>query len=142
LQLITIALVIAVVVGILLGAGKPILPKEQLEHLALPATLILRALSMLATLLIFLSIINTLMTADLPGGAAKKLGVLLTSNTLVAIGIGLFVANVVRPGQNSSLVKPSGKDAAEIATKTAGFDPWQLLSCPIRLLSLLPIKLA
>jgi Na+/H+-dicarboxylate symporter len=53
--------------------------------------------------------------------------VLLTSNTLVAIAIGLFVANVIRPGQNSSLVKPSGKDAAEIAAKTAGFDPWQLL---------------
>jgi Na+/H+-dicarboxylate symporter len=124
---IIIALIIAVLTGILLGAGKPVLPKDQLEHLALPATLILRALSMLATPLIFLSIINTLMTADIPGGAAKKLSVLLTSNTLVAIGIGLFVANVVRPGQNSSLVKPSGKDAAEIATKTAGFDPWQLL---------------
>jgi Na+/H+-dicarboxylate symporter len=125
---IIIALVIAVIVGVLLGAGKPVLPKEQLEHLALPATLILRALSMLATPLIFLSIINTLMTADIPGGAAKKLTVLLTSNTLVAIAIGLIVANVVRPGQNSTLVKPTVQEAAEITKKTAGFDPWQLLN--------------
>jgi Na+/H+-dicarboxylate symporter len=126
---IIIGLVLAVIVGILLGAGNPtpVLPKENLQNLAMPAVLVLRALSMLATPLIFLSIVNTLMTADLPGGAAKKLGFLLTSNTLVAIAIGLFVANTVQPGNWSSLGKPSAERAAEIAAKSKGFDPLQLL---------------
>ncbi len=130
---IIIALVIAVVLGIMLGQGKPIEPtallkyEENLAHLALPSTLVLRALGMLATPLIFLSIVNTLMTADLPGGAAKRLGFLLTSNTLVAIIVGLFVANVVRPGRWSNLPKPSVADAEKIAEKAKGFDPVQLL---------------
>jgi Na+/H+-dicarboxylate symporter len=124
---IIIALVLAVITGISLGAGTPILPKENLQNLAMPAVLVLRALSMLATPLIFLSIVNTLLTADLPSGAAKKLGFLLTSNTLVAIAIGLFVANTVQPGNWSSLGKPSAEKSAEIAAKSKGFDPLQLL---------------
>jgi Na+/H+-dicarboxylate symporter len=124
---IIIGLVLAVIVGILLGAGTPVLPKENLQNLAMPAVLVLRALSMLATPLIFLSIVNTLLTADLPGGAAKKLSFLLTTNTLVAIMIGLLVANTVQPGNWNSLSKPSAEKAAEIAAKSKGFDPFQLL---------------
>jgi Na+/H+-dicarboxylate symporter len=130
---IIIALVIAVILGIVLGQGKPIEPtallkyEDNLAHLALPSTLVLRALGMLATPLIFLSIVNTLMTADLPGGAAKRLGFLLTSNTLVAIIVGLFVANVVRPGRWSNLPQPSAADAEKISEKAKGFDPVQLL---------------
>jgi Na+/H+-dicarboxylate symporter len=122
---IIIALVIAVISGIALGAGNPIMSKENLEHLALPAKLIIRALSTLATPLIFLSIINTLLTAEIPGNAAKRLGILLTTNTVVAIGIGLLVANVVKPGSyGKNLVPDKNSDLLE---KTKSFDPWQLL---------------
>jgi Na+/H+-dicarboxylate symporter len=122
---IIIALIIAVILGIALGAGKPITSKDNLEHLALPAKLIIRALSTLATPLIFLSIINTLLTADIPGNAAKRLGLLLTTNTVVAIGIGLLVANVVKPGSYGKNLVPDR--ASDLLEKTKSFDPWQLL---------------
>ncbi len=122
---IIIALVIAVIVGIALGAGNPIMSKENLEHLALPAKLIIRALSTLATPLIFLSIINTLLTAEIPGNAAKRLGILLTTNTVVAIGIGLLVANVVKPGSYGKNLVPD--KTSDLLEKTKSFDPWQLL---------------
>ena len=122
---IIIALGIAIILGIALGAGRPITSKENLEHLALPAKLIIRALSTLATPLIFLSIINTLLTADIPGNAAKRLGVLLTTNTVVAIGIGLLVANVVKPGSYGKNLVPD--KTSDLLEKTKSFDPWQLL---------------
>jgi Na+/H+-dicarboxylate symporter len=122
---IIIALVIAVLSGIALGAGNPIMSKENLEHLALPAKLIIRALSTLATPLIFLSIINTLLTAEIPGNAAKRLGVLLTTNTVIAISIGLLVANVVKPGGYGKNLAPDKN--SDLLEKTKSFDPWQLL---------------
>ncbi len=124
---IIIALGIAVILGISLGAGSPITSKENLEHLALPAKLIIRALSTLATPLIFLSIINTLLTAEIPQNAAKRLGILLTTNTVVAIGIGLTVANVIKPGNFGKKLTPDQNSAGDLLAKTKSFDPWQLL---------------
>jgi Na+/H+-dicarboxylate symporter len=144
---IIIALVFAVILGILLGADGPLAKinpneaatffqplmsflkaltvKENLEHLALPAKLIIRALSTLATPLIFLSIINTLLTAEIPQNAAKRLGILLSTNTIVAIGIGLLVANVVKPGSYGKDLVPDR--TSDLLEKTRSFDPWQLL---------------
>ncbi len=121
---IIIALIIAIIVGILLGAGSPILDKETIEHLALPCTLILKALRTLATPLIFLAILHTFLTADIPSRSGRKLSVLLMTNTLVAIGIGLFVANVLRPGDGGSAL------ATAQSTKPAvkQLDPWGLLA--------------
>jgi Na+/H+-dicarboxylate symporter len=128
---IVIALILAVLLGLGLGNVKDSIGTDNLNHLAQPATLIIRALSTLATPLIFLSIINTLMTAEIPDGAAKKLGWLLSTNTLTAIGIGLFVANILQPGRSSNLPQPNPKDVKEIAAKSQGFDPWQLLDSAI-----------
>jgi Na+/H+-dicarboxylate symporter len=144
---IIIALVFAVILGILLGTNGPLAKinpneaatffqplmsflkaltvKENLEHLALPAKLIIRALSTLATPLIFLSIINTLLTAEIPQNAAKRLGILLSTNTVVAIGIGLLVANVVKPGSYGKNLVPDR--TSDLLEKTRSFDPWQLL---------------
>ncbi|MCY7367330.1 MAG: cation:dicarboxylase symporter family transporter [Chamaesiphon sp.] len=86
---IIIALIITIIVGILLGAGNPIWDKETIKHLALPCTLILKALRTLATPLIFLAILHTFLTADIPSRSGRKLSILLITNTLVAIVIGL-----------------------------------------------------
>jgi Na+/H+-dicarboxylate symporter len=121
---IVVALIIAVIVGVLLGAGNPILAKDVIEHLALPSTLILKALRTLATPLIFLAILHTFLTAEIPGNSGRKLSILLITNTLVAIAIGLGVANVLRPGASGqSLVVSQGKKEA-----VKQLDPWGLLS--------------
>ncbi len=118
------ALIVAVIVGMVLGAGHPIWDKDIIEHLALPATLILKALRTLATPLIFLAILHTFLTAEIPSKSGRKLSILLVTNTVVAIAIGLLVANVLRPGTGGGL-------AATTPTKTDAIkqlDPWGLIS--------------
>ena len=118
------ALIVAIIVGILLGAGTPILNKEAIEHLALPSTLILKALRTLATPLIFLAILHTFLTAEIPSKSGRKLSILLITNTVVAITIGLLVANVLRPGAGGSSLATTS--TAKTAAKQ--LDPWGLLS--------------
>ena len=121
---IIIALIIAVIVGVLLGAGSPIWDKETIEHLALPCTLILKALRTLATPLIFLAILHTFLTADIPSRSGRKLSILLITNTLVAIVIGLFVANVLRPGAAGSALATAQSTKPVVKQ----LDPWGLLA--------------
>jgi len=120
---IIIALILAVIVGIVLGAGNPSLNPDLITHLALPCTLILKVLRTLATPLIFFAILHTFLTAEIPGRSGSKLTIMLITNTLVAIMIGLVVANVVRPGRSQSLQLDSNTEAM---TKT--LDPWGLLN--------------
>ena len=53
--------------------------------------------------LVLVAVVQALMHAQIPRGSALKLVSLLLLNTLVAIFIGLFVANLIRPGKWSSL---------------------------------------
>jgi Na+/H+-dicarboxylate symporter len=121
---IIIALIIAVIVGVLLGAGSPIWEKETIEHLALPCTLILKALRTLATPLIFLAILHTFLTADIPSRSGRKLSILLITNTLVAIVIGLLVANILRPGAAGSALATAQSTKPVVKQ----LDPWGLLA--------------
>jgi Na+/H+-dicarboxylate symporter len=121
---IVIALLFAIVTGTLLGAGQvsPDL-KETIGHLALPCTLILKALRTLATPLILLAVLHSFLTANIPGRSGRKLSVLLVTNTVMAILIGLGVANVVRPGSSSVV---AGANLAKGTGKS--LDPWSLLN--------------
>lgn len=83
-----------------LAAGAALGPEAA--PLALPARLVLRILGALAPPLILLAIVQALMRAHLGGRQALRLATLLLVNTLVAIGIGLLVANVVQPGRWSA----------------------------------------
>jgi Na+/H+-dicarboxylate symporter len=122
---IVIALIIAVIVGVALGAGQPIWSKEVIERLALPCTLILKALRTLATPLIFLAILHTFMTAEIPSKSGRKLSILLLTNTLVAIGIGLLVANVLRPGAMGQALATTTSTAKSTLKQ---LDPWGLVA--------------
>lgn len=88
-------MILGAIVGVIFGAGA--------EPLAIPSKLVLRLLGALAPPLILLAIIQALMTTKFEQGTAGRLVRLLMLNTLVAIFIGLFVANVVRPGQWATL---------------------------------------
>ncbi|MFN6470802.1 MAG: dicarboxylate/amino acid:cation symporter [Nostoc sp. SerVER01] len=120
---IVIALLAAVTVGIALGAGNPSPSNAALiNNLAIPAELVLKALRALATPLILVAVLHTLMTTNIPGTAGRRLFVLLLTNTTVAILVGLFVANVLRPGTWGNVVTST-------STQITGqsLDPWGLL---------------
>ncbi|MGZ9115361.1 MAG: dicarboxylate/amino acid:cation symporter [Methylocystis sp.] len=104
------AVALGLIVGVMLG--------EQAAALETPAKLVLRLLGALAPPLILLAIMQALMRAHLGGRKALRLVTLLLTNTLVAIGIGLLVANVLQPG---SWWSPAPAHAP--AKAAAGADP-------------------
>lgn len=96
---IAIALILAVVTGILLGAGNPDPANiELIDNLGILCDLVLKVLRTLATPLIFLAVLHVFLTASIPGTAGRRLFILLLTNTSVAILVGLFVANILQPG--------------------------------------------
>ncbi len=120
---ILIALCVAVLLGIFLGAGNPSPQQAEIaKDLVIPCQLILKALTALATPLILFAILNSFLTTNIPGRTGRRLAFLLFTNTTAAILIGLFVANVVRPGSWEKFGDPGS--AAAITKK---FDPWSLL---------------
>ncbi len=92
------ALILGLLTGIVLGSDA--------VALALPGKLVLRLLGALAPPLILVAIIHALMTAQLGEGVSFRLLRLLILNTLVAICIGLFVANLLQPGMGTTLIAP------------------------------------
>jgi len=93
-----IPLYVRIVAALLLGALIGTLLGAQAAALAVPAKLILRLLSAIAPPLILLAIVRALVNAELPRGTAPRIAGLLLLNTLVAIFIGLTIANLLRPG--------------------------------------------
>jgi DAACS family dicarboxylate/amino acid:cation (Na+ or H+) symporter len=92
---ILIGLCAGIVVGLLLGPSA--------RPLDWPAKLILRVLGALAPVLILVAVIHALMTAEIRGRMALRMGGLLIQNTLVAIAVGLAVATLLAPGEKAQL---------------------------------------
>ena len=117
------ALVLAVLLGIILGAGNPSPQSAEIaKDLALPCNLVLKALRALATPLILLAVLHAFLTTNIPGRSGRRLAVLLVTNTTAAILIGLFVANVLRPGTWEKI-----NLAGNGETLNKQFDPWGLV---------------
>lgn len=106
---IVLALVIGIAAGRMLGAEAAVL--------AVPGQLVLRLLGALAPPLILAAIVHTFMTTRLGGPLATRLPRLLLLNTLVAIGVGLVVANGIEPGRGAGLTPPAPNDES---TEAAG----------------------
>jgi DAACS family dicarboxylate/amino acid:cation (Na+ or H+) symporter len=101
-----IPLYLRILAGVALGLATGVALGPGAAALALPAKLVLRILGALAPPLILLAIVQALMRAHLGGGQALRLVTLLLTNTLVAILVGLFVANVVQPGTWTAVGPP------------------------------------
>lgn len=106
-------LVLGVIVGVVLGLfkGPPDAPNEPvielLSGLGIFSKLVLQLLGALAPVLILLAILQALIKAQFEPGTGPKLAKLLVLNTLVAICVGLLVANIVRPGHMEHLPPPA-----------------------------------
>src|SRR3954447_25441359 len=97
---IAIALALGVVAGLLLSPS-------WARKFNVPALIILRLLGAIAPPLILVAVARALITANVRGRLAGKMFFLLVLNTVVAILIGLLVANVIRPGKHAHL--PAGE---------------------------------
>ncbi len=94
-------MVLGVLVGMVLG--------PQAAPLAIPSKLVLRLLGALAPALILFAIMQAIIKATFEPGTAPRLVRLLMLNTLVAIAVGLAVANVIQPGRAAPLERPAGE---------------------------------
>jgi DAACS family dicarboxylate/amino acid:cation (Na+ or H+) symporter len=106
---------LGVLVGLALG--------PRAEVLAIPSRLVLRLLGGLAPGLILFAIVKALYEAHFQPGTAGRLMRLLATNTLVAICIGLVVANVLRPGGRAESLAAHGPGA--LAHGPSGHDALQ-----------------
>jgi DAACS family dicarboxylate/amino acid:cation (Na+ or H+) symporter len=100
-------LYLRILVGLVLGIATGVLLGPDAKTLDVPARLVLRVLGALAPAIVLLAVMNALMTADVRGRVAGRLGGLLLLNTTVAIFVGLTVANLLQPGRGASLPAPS-----------------------------------
>lgn len=78
-------------------------PHSLATALVVPSRIILRLLGALAAPLVLVAVVQALMQAQVPPGSGPRLLWLLLLNTLVAILIGLSVANLIQPGRRTQL---------------------------------------
>ena len=102
---IIVALVAGVLVGLLLG--------ERALIMEIPSKVILQLLGALAPPLILVAVTHVLMTTEIRGRMALRLFGLLLLNTLVAIIIGLTIANWMQPGTWSDFDLPRVEETGE-----------------------------
>jgi Na+/H+-dicarboxylate symporter len=69
-----------------------------------------------------LAVLHAFLTTEIPGRAGRKLAVLLLTNTVMAIIIGLLVANILQPGKWGNMTLPDN-----ITMPAQKLDPWGLL---------------
>ncbi len=109
-----------IIVGLLLGLFTGYCAHQRagdLSSLKVLSGLVLQALQLLATPLIFVAVVLSLIRAQINGRSGWKLGWLLITNTLAAIIIGLIVVNVLQPGADAGLPQPTASDHARLEGK-------------------------
>ncbi len=99
-----VPLYIQIIIGLIIGVGLGlVLSPDWAKRFNVPASIILRLLGAIAPPLILVAVMQALIRAKVGGRMAGKMFFLLVLNTVVAILIGLTVANVLRPGKHAQL---------------------------------------
>jgi DAACS family dicarboxylate/amino acid:cation (Na+ or H+) symporter len=106
-------LYLRILIGLVAGVAVGVVFGPAAAKLDVIGRLILRLLGALAPPLILVAVVQALMTAEIKGRLALRLAGLLILNTIVAIGVGLLVANVLRPGRHASLERPAAAPVFE-----------------------------
>jgi Na+/H+-dicarboxylate symporter len=99
----SIPLYLRIIIALIVGLATGLLLGERALIFEIPSRVILQLLGALAPPLILVAVTHVLMTTEVPGRTAAKLAALLLINTIVAIVIGMLVANLMRPGTWSVL---------------------------------------
>jgi Na+/H+-dicarboxylate symporter len=95
-----------ILIGMAAGIAAGSALGEKAWMLKIPSTIILRVLGALAPPLILIAVVHVLLNTELKGRIAWRMAWLLLLNTIVAIVIGLGVANLVRPGERTTSAPP------------------------------------
>ena len=103
-------------IGMLLGAIVGAAMGQGAATLAKPGSVLMGLVQMLAAPVAFFCIVHALASAKIEKGKTARLITLLATNTLVAICIGMLVANVIQPGKRRGL---SEQDKQAIATESS-----------------------
>jgi Na+/H+-dicarboxylate symporter len=98
-----VPLYLRILAACLLGVAVGLLLGPRAEALRIPSRLVLQLLTALAAPLVLVAVVQALMQAQIPRGSALQLISLLVLNTVVAILIGLGVANLIQPGKWAAL---------------------------------------
>ncbi len=96
-------LYVRILIGLVVGAVLGVVNAKVLEW---PARMVLRALGAVAPVLIVTAVLDAILNAEIRGRMALKLCALLVLNTVVAILVGLLVANTLKPGAGTHLAHP------------------------------------
>jgi DAACS family dicarboxylate/amino acid:cation (Na+ or H+) symporter len=96
-------LYIRTLIGMTLGAVTGFFLKQDAIALAQPGKVLMGLVQMLAAPVAFFAIVHALAGAKIEKGKSAALIKLLATNTIVAILIGLTVANLIKPGERRGL---------------------------------------
>lgn len=95
-----VPLYLRIVIALTLGVIAGVLLRERATPFHWISAIILRFLGAVAPALILVAVIDSILNANIKGRGAARMIYLLILNTLVAICIGLLVANVIQPGKH------------------------------------------
>src|SRR5262245_36841852 len=96
-------LYLRILIGLAAGIAVGLVFGPRVQPLDWPAKLILRLLGALAPVLILVAVVHAIMTAEIHGRLALRMGGFLLQNTIVAILVGLGVATLLKPGKSAHL---------------------------------------
>ena len=109
----TVWILAAMVLGAVAGAaiGAPMMAAGDLGKL------VIQVIKAAATPLLFLAIVRALMTTDVRGRAGARMVAFAFTNAVIALGWGLLLSNLLKPGLHLQVMAPAKGDVSAYADK-------------------------